>query len=204
VILTKYAEEGTIITSGRSMVAQGADIVELGDLSKMFVEVKLDEADVASIRLGQGVEITIDAFPDETGRGVVTKIDPQAVTEQNITTVLVTVEVENPDARMKPGMTATCEFLVGRRQRVLSLPSRAVQEMAGRHAVMIVADGEEQAPREVKVGLVGDERTEILEGLEEGDEVVMPGLTGPRDIRAFMRERGRSMGGGGLIRRDSQ
>ena len=57
----------------------------------------LDEADVASIRLGQGVEITIDAFPDETGRGMVTKIDPQAVTEQNITTVLVTVEVENPD-----------------------------------------------------------------------------------------------------------
>ena len=202
VILTKYAEEGTIITSGRSMVAQGADIVELGDLSKMFVEVKLDEADVASVRVGQAVQITVDAFPDETSKGVVTKIDPQAVTEQNITTVLVTVEVENPDARLKPGMTASCEFMVGRRENVLVLPSRVLIEVADGHMVMLLQADGEQVPKPVKAGLKGEEQTEVISGLKEGDDVVLSGLGEGRDFREMMRQRARERSSGGFIRRD--
>ena len=201
VILQKFVEEGTIVTSGRSAIGQGTDIVELGDLTKMFVEVHMDEADVAKVRVGQAVTIRVDAFVDEEFAGVVTRINPQASTEQNITTVLVTVQVRQLDARLKPGMTATCEFVVDQVQNTLYLPSRAVQKVDGKYAVMVAA-GQEMATASVEVGLVGDEHTEILEGLREGDEVIIPQLGGPASgMSSRAREMGRRMGGaGGFVR----
>ena len=205
VILQKIVEQGTIVTSGRSVVGQGTDIVELGDLTKMFVEVQLDEADVGKVQAGQPVSIGIDAFPDEQFQGVVTRIDPQAVSEQNITTVLTTVQVTNPDKRLKPEMTATCEFLVGQVENALYLPNRAVEKMDGKYGVM-VATGQELATVPVEVGVVGDENTEILAGLKEGDEVIMPQLGGgPGGMASRFREMGRRMGGaGGFVRSDSE
>lgn len=201
VILSRFVEQGTIITSGRSSVAQGTDIVLIGDLTNMFAEVSLDEVDVASVRLGQPVSIRLDALPDDSFRGRVTRINPEAVTLQNITTVLVTVEIANPDARLKPGMTASCDFLVDRVTDTLYLPSRAVIEVSGDRVVTVLEDGEPvEVP--VQVGLVGDERTEILEGLKEGTEVVLLGPAGASQDRAErMRQRGRRAGGaGGFVR----
>jgi len=177
VILTKLVEQGTIITSGRSAIAQGTDIVELGDLSKMFVEVSLDEADVGKVRLTQPVDIHVEAFPDQALRGVVTRIDPQASTQQNITTVLVTVQIENPDARLRPGMTASCDFLVERVADTLYLSSRAIRDVGGSH-IATVLRGTQQVDVPVEIGIVGNDRTEILEGLSEGTEVVLPSLAG--------------------------
>ena len=197
VILRKLVEQGTIVTSGRSVIGQGTDIVELGDLTKMFVEVHLDEVDVGKVQVGQPVSITIDALPDEQFQGVVTRIDPQAVSQQNITTVLTTVQVSNPDKRMKPEMTATCEFLVDQVKNVLYLPNRAVEKMNGKHTVTVVtAQGLATVP--VQVGLVGDENTEILAGLKEGEEVVIPQLgEEPGGMAKRFREMGRRMGGAG-------
>jgi len=201
VILQKTVEQGTIVTSGRSVVGQGTDIVELGDLTKMFVEVQLDEVDVGKVRAGQPVSISIDAFPDEQFQGVVTRIDPQAVSQQNITTVLTTVQVNNPDERLKPEMTATCEFLVEHVEDTLYLPSRAVQKMNDQYAVMVATD-QGMATVPVEVGLVGDENTEIRTGLKEGDEVIMPQLGGSvGGMEGRAREMGRRMGGaGGFVR----
>ena len=177
VILEKFVEQGTIVTSGRSAVAQGTDIVELGDLTKMFVEVSLDEADVGQVHPRQPVEIRVEAFPEQTLRGVVARINPQAVTQQNIATVLVTVQIEKPDARLKPGMTASCDFLVERVTDTLYLPSRAVRTVGGDHTVTVLR-GKQQTEVPVEVGIAGNDRTEILEGLTEGAEVVLPSLVG--------------------------
>ena len=205
VILQKFVEEGTIVTSGRSVTGQGTDIVELGDLTKMFVEVNLDEADVGKVGVGQSVEIRVDAFPDEVSQGVATRIDPQALTQQNITTVLVTVQVKKPDVWLKPGMTATCDFLVEKADDTLYLPSRAVREMGGKRMVVIL-EGEQMDHVSVEVGLVGDESTEILAGLKEGDQVIIPRLGGPPGgMEGHARAMGRRMGGaGGFVRSDSE
>jgi len=205
VILQKIVEQGTIVTSGRSVVGQGTDIVELGDLTKMFVEVQLDEVDVGKVQAGQPVSISIDAFPDEQFQGVVTRIDPQAVSQQNITTVLTTVQVNNPDERLKPEMTASCEFLVDKVENALYLPNRAVQKMNSEYTVT-VATGEGLATVPVEVGVVGDENTEIVAGLKEGDEVIMPQLGGdPGGMASRFREMGRRMGGaGGFVRSESE
>jgi HlyD family secretion protein len=201
VILQKFIEQGTIITSGRSSVAQGTDIVLLGDLTKMFVEVSLDESDVGKVRLRQPVDIQVEALPNRKFSGIVTRVNPQAITEQNITTVLVTIEIENPDATLKPGMTATCDFLVEKVDNTLFLPSRAVRGSGGEYTVLVMKKGE-PTPVPVRIGLVGNERTEILQGLKEGEEVVVPGLGAAEESPSDrLRQRGREMGGGGFVRR---
>ncbi len=201
VILQKLVEEGTIVTSGRSSVTQGTDIVVLGDLSEMVLEVSLDEADVAMVRVGQKAAITVDSLPNDRFHGTITRIDPQALTQQNVTTVLVTVRVDDADERLRPGMTAGCDFFVGRAENVLALPSRAVEEQRGRHTVL-VREGEEAVPTPVEVGLIGDDLTEIKSGLSEGQEVLLPGLGSlAQDRTDWARERGRRMGGaGGFVR----
>jgi multidrug efflux pump subunit AcrA (membrane-fusion protein) len=91
--------------------------------------------------------------------------------------VLVTVQIESPDARLKPGMTASCDFVVDKADDALYLPSRAVQQSGGSHFVTVLRDGK-PVQVAVQVGLQGEDRTEILEGLSEGTEVVLPSLTG--------------------------
>ena len=174
VILQKYVEVGSIIQSGRSSVAgtgSGTSIVQLGDLSRMFVLASVDETDVASVEPGQSVDITLDAYPDEVFEGVVTRIDPQTVTQQNVTVVPVTVEITDPDARLKPGMNATCSFILDRKENVLVVPTEAVRDQDGEYAVTVMKNGN-QIERSVEVGLAGDETTEITSGLKEGEEVV--------------------------------
>jgi HlyD family secretion protein len=201
VILQKFVEEGTIVTSGRSSVTEGTDIVLLGDVSEMVLEVSLDEADVGMVCVGQKAEITVDALPDDRFHGTIARIDPQAVTQQNVTTVLVTVRVDDADERLKPGMTAGCDFFVARAEDVLCLPNRAVEERRGQYSVQ-ARQGEEVVPIPVEVGLIGDELTEIRNGLSEGQEVLLPGLGSPAQDRTdWARERGRRMGGaGGFVR----
>ena len=174
VILQKYVEVGSIIQSGRSSVAgtgSGTSIVQLGDLSRMFVLASVDETDVASVEEGQTVDITLDAYPDEIFEGVVTRIDPQTVSQQNVTVVPVTVEITGPDARLKPGMNATCNFILDRRENVLVVPTEAVKDQDGKYSVTVMKNGK-QIERKVEVGLAGDDTTEIVSGLKEGEEVV--------------------------------
>lgn len=174
VILKKYVEVGTIITSGRSSFAgtgEGTSVVQLGDLSRMFVKASVDETDISQVELGQEVDVTLDAYGDEKFEGLVTRIDPQTVSEQNVTTIPVTVEIMDADARLKPGMNATCDFIVQRKENVLTVPTEAVTEQNGRYTVSTMVAGE-PVPRQVQVGVQGDETTEIVSGLKEGDEIL--------------------------------
>lgn len=175
VILKKDVEEGTIVNSGRSGITEGTSIVDLGDLSKMFVDVDVDETDLANISVGQKVEISVDAVADKTLQGVVTRVDPEATTTSSVTTVQVEIEVLDHDKRLLPGLSATCTFLAGEKDNVLTLPTRAIRQRSGQATVSIPGD---PSPRTVlvKVGLEGDETTEIISGLNEGDKVLLPQL----------------------------
>jgi len=174
IVLARYVEAGTIVTSGRSSFAgtgAGTSIVQLGDLSRMLVLASVDETDIAQIEVGQTVDITFDAYPDEIFEGTVTRIDPQTVVQQNVTTIPVTVEVDMPDARLKPGMNATCDFIIERKEDVLVVPTEAVRDEEGSNSVTVMKNGQ-QTPRRVRVGASGDENTEILSGLRQGEVVV--------------------------------
>ncbi|HOM82674.1 MAG TPA: efflux RND transporter periplasmic adaptor subunit [Armatimonadota bacterium] len=197
VVLQKYVEQGTLITSGMSAVTEGTSIVQIGDISRMFVDVLVDEADIGSVEVGQHVDITVDAYPDELFEGKVTRIYPQAETVQNVTAVRVTVEVENPDRRLKPNMNASCEFRVDEAIGVLMVPAEAVKEDEEGEPTVTVLEGGKPVVRPVETGLSDDTHIEIRSGLKEG-ETVVTAVVMPDEGRAPGRgPQGRGGGPGG-------
>ncbi|MGI4787872.1 MAG: efflux RND transporter periplasmic adaptor subunit, partial [Janthinobacterium lividum] len=128
VILQKYIEEGTIISSGESLSSDGTKIVQVGDVSSLFIDVSVDESDIGKISMGQKVTIALDAVPGAKPEGRVVRIDPQAINDRDVTTIHVRVEIKNPDAAIKPGMNATCQFILRDVHGVLVVPSDAVKE----------------------------------------------------------------------------
>jgi len=174
IVMKKYIDPGSIVTAGRSSIGgtgAGVSLVDLADVSRMFALVNVDETDIAQIALGQEVDVTLDAYPNELFTGAVTKISPQTLTDQNVTTVPVTVEIETPDLRMKPGMNATCDFITARRTNVLRVPNSAVKEEDNGSIVVVIRNGQ-QVSVPVEVGLSDNDYTEIRGGLTEGEKIV--------------------------------
>jgi HlyD family secretion protein len=194
IILKKYVEQGTLITSGISFNSTGTSIVQLGDISRMYVDVTVDETDVANVDTDQKVDVTFDAYPTVPFEGKVIKVQPQAVIDQNVTTVHVRVEVDNSDTKfrlLKPGMNSTCEFIIDRKEDVLSVPNEALKSETDGSRYVETAVGGKTAPPEkdspadpglfvgvrvtktpVEIGLEGNESTEIKSGVKEGVNIV--------------------------------
>jgi len=97
------------------------------DLKHMQVEASVDEADIGQIKEGQSVSFTVDAYPDEEFRGEVTQVRLAPVTVQNVVTYTVVIEVENPELKLRPGMTATVSILINKRENVLRIPTLALR-----------------------------------------------------------------------------
>lgn len=171
VVTQKYLEEGTIIPPGMSTFAQGTSLVQLSDVTQLFVECAVDEAEVSNVKVGQSVRITADAYRNEPMDGVVTRVNPAAKTENNVTAVKVRVKVlPGAKAHILPGMNATCEFITLQRKNVLTIPSQALSE--GGTVRVKSSDPKKPEVRKIEVGETGNENVEVKSGLKEGDEVV--------------------------------
>lgn len=199
VVTLKYLEEGTIIPPGTSTFAQGTSLVQISDVTQLYVECAVDEADISNVKVNQPVRIVTEAYPGEKIDGVVTRVNPAATTESNITAVKVRVKVL-PGAKVNilPGMNATCEFITQQKKDVLVLPSQAVQQDGDKATVRVkTADPKKPEVREVKLGESGNEGIEIVSGLKEGEEVVTAeiDLAEMREIQKKMQE---AQEGGGL------
>lgn len=198
VVTKKYLEAGTIIPPGTSTFSEGTAILQISDTTRMFVECAVDEADVASVKLGQDVRVTVEAYPGHQLEGKVTRINPSAETENNITAIRVRVEIkQDPKAPAKPGMNATCEFLTLYKPNVLLVPVQAVERDGDKTFVRI--KGEDGKPKriEVKLGQSGNDGYEVLSGLKDGQEVVTAEINRAemREIQQRMQE---AQQGGGL------
>ena len=97
------------------------------DLTKMQIEVSVDEADISRILLQQKVSFTVDSYPEQTFRGKVIQIRTAPVITQNVVTYVVVVAVDNSDMKLKPGMTANVAIEVARKDDVLKLPPAALR-----------------------------------------------------------------------------
>lgn len=200
VVTVRYLEQGTIIPPGTSTFAQGTSIVELSDVSRLFVEIPVDEADISNVHVDQTVRIVVEAYPGQEIQGVVTRVNPSATTTNNITAVKVRVEITSNPKKLQvmPGMSATCEFLTISKPNVLIVPAQAVKRDNGKTFVRVKgSDPKTPEMREVQVGESGNDGLEIVSGLKEGEEVVVAEI----DI-AELRDRQKKMEdaakGGGL------
>jgi HlyD family secretion protein len=97
------------------------------DLTKMQIEVSVDEADISRIQLQQKASFTVDSYPEQTFRGKVIQIRSAPVITQNVVTYVVVVNVDNSDMKLKPGMTANVSVEVAKKDDVLKLPPAALR-----------------------------------------------------------------------------
>jgi HlyD family secretion protein len=117
------------------------------DLAKMQIDCNVDEADVGKVREEQKVSFTVDAFPDEVFRGKVTQIRFAPVIVQNVVTYDTIIEVQNPELKLKPGMTATVSIVVDERNGILKIPNAAlrfVPELAPEEISALISKATEQ------------------------------------------------------------
>jgi HlyD family secretion protein len=207
-ILERLVQPGQVIASATSAASGGTTLLKIADLDRLFVRVKIDEADVTKLQVGQTAEVTADALPGRSFNGKVVRIAPQGVVESNVTVFDVIVELDAEGRKaLRPMLTANIEILTAEARNVLLLPRSAVRGR-GRRAFVILAgatpgkktgaggsgvraEGRSEAtpragaarPRSrvrVELGLVGAKEVEVRSGVTEGTRVVVPGAGGSR------------------------
>jgi HlyD family secretion protein len=97
------------------------------DLTKMRVECSIDEADIGKVKEGQEARFSVDAFPNDNFIGVVSQVRYSATIQQNVVTYTAIVDVNNPELKLRPGMTATASILAGQARNVLRVPNTALR-----------------------------------------------------------------------------
>ena len=125
-IIQKNVEEGAVIQSASQNVSGGSTLFMMANLDEMQVRTLVDETDMGQLRAGMQATVTVEAFPDETFRGEVEKIEPQAQVEQNVTMFPVIVTLDNRDGLLKPGMNAEVGILIDRASDVVLVANNAV------------------------------------------------------------------------------
>jgi membrane fusion protein, macrolide-specific efflux system len=163
------------ITEGKeiSTTSLATPAISLVDAGEIRMRGFVDEVDIATIKVGQSANITLDALPDEQLDGEVAFISPIGTALAGVVSYDTTIALKNPATQLRDGMTATAEVIIERRDNVLFVPNRALRGTWQRPYVLVFIDGQ-QEERDVTLGLTDGINTEVLSGLEEGEEVVLP------------------------------
>ncbi len=163
--------------------------VDIVDTSCLYISAPIDEVDAPAVKAGQKAQITLDAFPGRKFPGFVRRVAPYVLdAEKQARTVEIEAEIENPQAsNLLPGYSADVEVILDTRRNVLRLPTQALIE--GKRALVLDEAARILRQREVKTGVTNWEFTEVLDGLAEGDLVVLSvDREGVRDGVAAVRE----------------
>jgi HlyD family secretion protein len=153
VIIRKDVESGQIIQSASQNISGGTTVFVMADLNEMQVRTLVSETDLGKIQPGMTARVSVEAFPGRTFQGTVTKIEPQAVVEQNVTMFPVLVHLSNQDGALKPGMNAEVIIEVARRDDAVTIPNAAVVAMRDAVAAgSLFGIGEDQMRTALRAG----------------------------------------------------
>ena len=125
-VLEKNVEEGQVIQSASQNVSGGTTLMVMANLESMQVRTLVDETDMGDIRPGMQANVTVEAYPERRFVGVVEKIEPQAIVQQNVTMFPVIVQLDNDSGLLRPGMNAEVEVELAQATGVLLIPNNAV------------------------------------------------------------------------------
>jgi macrolide-specific efflux system membrane fusion protein len=172
--------DGTIvlknIENGQTFTTTDAILV-MSD--RLTVKAQVDETDIASIKLKQAAEITLDAYPETKISAQIDQIAFEATTVSNVTTYIVDVLPKEIPSFMRSGMTANVKFFMDGKNDVLTVPNDAVKIQDGKSTVIVLQDGD-RVEREIEIGITDGKKTEVISGLNEGD-IVFSAQIKPRD-----------------------
>jgi HlyD family secretion protein len=204
VIIKKGVELGETVTSGVSSFNEGTVMFTVADLKSLIIRVNLNEVDIAKVRVGQPVRVTLDAYPQKIFAGKVRFVAPAAKVVDKIKVFEIEVALAELDPAFRTGMSANVEILGDKRANALSIPLEALQRRDGQTVVYRLksslvpkqVDKAREAlngrskfvwlsenwkdyfePVPVNAGIATLERVEIMTGLRSGDQVALEDVT---------------------------
>ena len=173
------------------------------DITKMHISAPVSEADIGQAKVGQTVKFNVDAFADEVFNGKVVQVRKAPTTTSNVVTYEVIIDVDNPEQKLFPGMTADVSILVAERRNALMVSNAALRyappdtaayegtpptklSTGQRLAYRLSDDGKRLKPLIVKAGITDGVNTEILDGANEGTALVTATRAGGSKSGGFM------------------
>lgn len=194
VVISRNVEEGQTVAASLSAPTL---FTIADDLSRLRIVANVDEADIGQVAEGQSVSFTVDAFPQSSFKGVVKIIRNSPVNVQGVITYETLIEVDNPEQRLRPGMTANVAVAVAKKSGVLAIPNAALRFRPPEAMLRALPDGEDAGSTDkkkgkkkshvtvwrakdgkldgekVKIGITDGAYTEVKEGLAENELVVV-------------------------------
>jgi HlyD family secretion protein len=175
-VLSKDVNVGDAVSSILVLGSQATLLLTLGDISEVYVQGKVDEADIGKVYLNQAARIVVESFKDKKFVGKVTKISPLGKEKDNVTTFEVRVSISNPTGELKANMSANAEIILEEKKNVLMVPEASLIYDKDRNAQVEIPDpkaenGKKKLP--VKLGISNGVKTEIISGLTEKQQVVL-------------------------------
>ena len=154
------------------MMAKPGDVLfRIADISNVWVLADVPEYDLASVRNGAEVNVTVRSLPGKTFKGVVDLIYPQV--DMQTRTTKVRIELPNPNGELLSNMYAEVEIEAGAPKPVVAVPNSAIIDTGDRQVVFIDRGDGKFEPKNVTLGVRGDDKTEIAKGVAAGDKVVV-------------------------------
>ena len=175
-VLSRDVNVGDAVSSILILGSQATPIMTLGDVSEVYVQGKVDEADIGKVYLNQPARIVVESFKDKKFNGKVTKISPLGKEKDNVTTFEVRVSIQNSTLELKANMSANAEILLEEKKNVLMAPEASMIYDKDRNAKIEIPDpkgpnGKKKV--DVKLGISNGVKTEILAGLNEKQQVIL-------------------------------
>ncbi len=184
----------SVITGDELSVGQ--ELVVISNFTKNNLEISVDELDVNKLQFGQEAVISIDALPDVSLTGRVIGIAQEGTTSDGVTKYPVTLEVGYTEG-IKGGMTASATIKLQKKENVLRIPAEALITNNNRTMVRIVENGQPQM-QPIRTGLNNGRWVEVLEGLEEGQQIVLAATSSTERNQTNMTRIRMPGGGGGM------
>ena len=171
---------GTVISTGGLVAGENltaanlaTKYIKVSDLSTLRFKAQVDEVDYGKIRLGQPVNIVLDAFPSETFTGSVSFINQEGVkTLSGGVTIPIEISLDQPDERLVIGLSGEADFIIEQKQNVLAIPREFIKSRNGQTYVYVLKKNK-PVLKEITAGLSTISLTEITAGLEENQTVVL-------------------------------
>lgn len=189
VVTSLKAETGEFVVVG-TMNNPGSVIMTISQLSELLAEVSVDEADVVNVRVGQKAKVELEAFPDTFFDGRVVQVSKRAASSATLSsdsearaTFEVKIAIDNPDPRTLPGMSVTATIETSSKDSVLAIPLMSVvsypDPVTGKigEGVFVYENGT-VTKKPVKLGISGEQYSEVVEGLSDNDTII----TGPLKV----------------------
>ncbi len=174
-VLTRPVSIGQAV-SGSGGFNSGTEVLTIADLNSMIINAQVNQADVPRLKVGETVQVTVEAVAGLVVTGVVERLSPQATIRNNIKGYPARIALKNVDPRVRPGMTANVKIPVASADQVTAVPLSAVfternPETGQMERYVYVAQGERLERRNVTVGVSDYFYAEIQDGLKPGEVV---------------------------------